>query len=242
LSVSAVLNVSVNGKSASITSNRICQYYHETREYPPGAPEPGFQNWMGATWQRADQGISPEAKWPVTYTTRPSGGAITVQKANRLVFGNPILEQSHQKGMLYADLPASGLIQATCQYDKDGKCSPNTGYEDGSGIGDDWALLNCHMFDKSNDTMQATAEYRVCSAPEDCDVLFPTMARVGAIEENPSGCTIERGMRREPCYEWMGNDVSMDFMSFMDGARQPWHTLDFDYFRSFGYENRSLNK
>jgi hypothetical protein len=138
--------------------------------------------------------------------------------------------------MLYNDFTASGLEETACNPDGDGVC---TGYDDGSGIGDAWALLNCHVFG-GTESMQATVNYRICSDYTDCDKLYPTMQRVGAIEESSSGCIIERGMRREPCYEWTGNDVSMDFMSFMDGAKQPWHTLDFDYYRSFGYEYRSL--
>ena len=106
-----------------------------------------------------------------------------------------------------------------------------------------WAVLNCNYNGGQNETSVA-AHYQVC--PRDLNecftTLYPTMGRDGAIFETEAGCAVERGMRRTPCYEFTGNEVTLDFMTYTSDSKEVWHTLDFDLHRSFGYDEGSLKE
>jgi hypothetical protein len=57
--------------------------------------------------------------------------------------------------------------------------------------------------------------------------------RAGAISELAYSCTIEVDRdRRQPCYEWIAGDTSLDALN---APSESYHTLDFVEGRAFGW-------
>lgn len=153
---------------------------------------------------------------PVEKTT--VGDKQYVSKRRRLFFGDIRREISNQKDHFFSDYAkTTQLIERVSNPIK-----PPT-----------WWLLNCTLADQNSETKMARIQFQVCSGKTDCNSLYKTSGRVGTFTETANACLIEKGTRTAPCYEWIGGDVSMDYMIEEPEIKR---TLEFETFRSFGYD------
>jgi hypothetical protein len=93
---------------------------------------------------------------------------------------------------------------------------------DDAGVG----ILNCNYVEDALDMASLELSW-TNPAPED-------VQRSGAVMEMAYSCTVEVDAdRREPCYQWIGADVSLDILSIPTEA---YHALDFSYSRAMGWK------
>ncbi len=124
------------------------------------------------------------------------------------------------KKMFFGDisLEQSNQKEVYCQSHAD-ECSQHSSLLDFTEYsGGNWALLNCNYASPGELAVVEFGPIYITQAIED-----------GIITETANSCI----MGNEPCFEWIGSDASLDIMN---AESQAYHTLDFDLFRSFGYD------
>jgi hypothetical protein len=143
----------------------------------------------------------------------------TATPTSLLYFGDPALEQSNQKRALYpgvAGSAGSALLDFNASY----------------------GLLNCNYANPSEAGALAATDMAYFSAQFPPPVAAIKGDSLVALRytENANGCTIAKS-EDDPiparCYEWQGG-ATLDY--FAAGA-EPYRTLEFDTFRSFGFDD-----
>ncbi|MCU0661492.1 MAG: hypothetical protein MUC50_04095 [Myxococcota bacterium] len=213
--------------------NAICKYQQDDlRPYLWGG-QPAVvvlgvtvkgKNVMTGKWTNLACGYASKTGEVTTMATRPVPGRGYLQQMKRPVFGSLTTELSGQSagGLLKNMVGPMALV--------DGKAM----------VGDSWALLNCTLAEPVNpkaETRVAGATFRVCTDFESCrgdtGGLYRPTGDVGTISETNNGCFIKVGMRSKPCYDWVGGDATLDYLSAEQD--QLFSTLDFDTFRGHGH-------
>ena len=217
-----VLGVEVAGTSAKLEQNHFCPYTSAAgRE-------------LGNDYLVADELAAMNTEVP-TYTRNvptEDGRLVSIPVTKRIIYGTTYADElSNQASSFY--YVAGGFPE--------GNSTPLT-----KSPSESEAILNCNYNSGNGDpyNREAVAVYSICprSLNECFDTLYKTTGRDGAINESANGCAIERGMRRTPCYEFVGSDVTLDFMTYTPDSKEPWRTLDFDLQRSFGYDEGTLKE
>jgi hypothetical protein len=98
-------------------------------------------------------------------------------------------------------------------------------------LGKGFALLNCNYSD-DNRSSEARAEFNICDGAL-CDALYPMTSTKGNLIETGQICRYKNGEGSTPCYDWLGDDASIDYLTV---PTTRWRTLDFDTFRAFGHK------
>jgi hypothetical protein len=107
-------------------------------------------------------------------------------------------------------------------------CDTPTGLLEMTGVtGKAWALLNCNLANHQDPAVEM-AMVRIGG------ITIIQEFATGAILETANGCTVDLGRDRvAPCYEWMGQDPSLDVLN---APAEPYKTLDFSQFHSFAHD------
>lgn len=146
-----------------------------------------------------------------TYKENP--GAPTVNR--KVFFGDVSMEQSNQKDHFFNSATETALVNFLTKTNKA------------------WALLNCNLANE-NDASEVAEIVATVSTTYDEN-------EYGIIVENANSCLYTNGIggkqTKIPCYEWIGGDVSMDYLS---AELEMHNTVDYDLLRGFGYEESQL--
>lgn len=133
----------------------------------------------------------------------------------KVFFGDVAQEISHQKERFFSASATSHLKEITAE------------------TAGSWAMLNCNYANRDNGQMAAvTIDLSTHN--------FWKYKEIGEIKETANYCLVETGDVSKPCYEWIGGDVALDYMTYVDADKEIFDTLDIDVHRSFGWDEESL--
>jgi hypothetical protein len=149
--------------------------------------------------------------------------------------------EGRSRKIFYGDILQEQSNQAR-EYCKTHSCIATPGLmEMKEKTGRAWGLLNCNY---ANHEVEPEEVASITLDIGESNRALPYPVTDGLMQETANGCKFEQTIGGKPsysgCYEWIGSDVSMDIIN---SERQPFHTLDFDVFKGYGYQaDRLLSK